>query len=40
VVVVPGRGVRAGDAAMRARIERSAQNYVLYTRAYRAGRIG
>jgi len=40
VLGVPGRVVRSVDAAMRARIERSAQNYVLYTRAYRAGRIG
>jgi carbonic anhydrase/acetyltransferase-like protein (isoleucine patch superfamily) len=40
VLGVPGRVVRPVDAAMRARIERSAQNYVLYTRAYRAGRIG
>jgi carbonic anhydrase/acetyltransferase-like protein (isoleucine patch superfamily) len=40
VLGVPERVVRGVDAAMRARIERSAQNYVLYTRAYRAGRIG
>jgi carbonic anhydrase/acetyltransferase-like protein (isoleucine patch superfamily) len=40
VLGVPGRVVRAVNETLRARIERSAQNYVLYTRAYRAGRIG
>jgi carbonic anhydrase/acetyltransferase-like protein (isoleucine patch superfamily) len=40
VLGVPGRIVRAVDPAMQARIERSAQNYVLYTRAYREGRMG
>jgi len=40
VLGIPGRVVRGVDAALRTRIERSAQNYVLYTRAYRDGRIG